>query len=56
MSSNSPKQRFKQPSTAVGQKVQKVQVEDIQICNDGVEDIQIGNEGSRTVINSYKFK
>ena len=39
-----------------GQKVQKVQLEDIQICNDGVEDIQIGNVISTTAIISYKFK
>jgi len=39
-----------------GLKVQKVQVEDIQICNDGVEDIQIGNDGSTMAINDYKFK
>ncbi|KAF5960223.1 hypothetical protein HYC85_001432 [Camellia sinensis] len=44
MSSNSPKQRFKQLSTAAGQKVQKVQVEDIQISNDR----------STTAINGYK--
>ena len=29
------KLRFKQPSVAVFQKIQKVQVEDIQISNDG---------------------
>ena len=45
------KQRFKQPNTA---SVQKVQVEDIQICNNEVEDIQICNDGSTTAINSYK--
>ena len=33
-SSNSPKQMFQQPSTTACQKVQKVQVEDIQISND----------------------
>ena len=36
-------------------KGQKVQVEDIQICNDGVEDIQIGNDGSTTAINSNVY-
>mgnify|MGYP003702478407 CR=1 FL=1 len=36
------KQRFKQPSIAA---VQKVQVKDIHICNNGVEDIQISNDG-----------
>ena len=46
----------KRPSITAGQKVQKVQVEDIQICNDGVEDIQIGNDRSTTAINGYKFK
>ena len=39
-----------------GSKGQKVQVEDIQICNDGVEDIQIGNDRSTMGINDYKFK
>ena len=39
-------QEFKQPKT----KVQKVQVEDIQICNDGVKDIQISNDGVTTAI------
>ena len=33
-----------------GQNVQKVHVEDIQICNDGVKDIQIGNDGRTTAI------
>ena len=63
------KQRFKQPNTAA---VQKVQVEDIQICNDEVEDIQISNDCvediqisndavediqmNTTAINGYKFK
>ena len=32
--------------------VLKVQVDDIQISNDGVEDIQINNDGVTMVINS----
>ena len=36
---------FKQPNTATGQKVQKVQL----------EDIQINNNGSTTAINSDNF-
>ena len=39
-----------------GSKGQKVKVEDIQICNDGVDDIQIGIDESITAINGYKFK
>ena len=37
-------------------KGQNAQLEDIQICNDGVEDILIGNDGSTMAINDYKFK